>query len=83
MGVADLFPATERPDTHAVDHATIRRPAGRDIHLRDGAMPKAVPQPETARFAHGIIVQTRVPPVTTVAAASACRGRIRAALPEG
>lgn len=72
MIAAALFPAGP-----VADRVTIRRPDDRHIHLRDNAVLKA------ARFAHRIIVQTLVPPVTSVAAASACRGRIRAALPEG
>jgi dihydroorotase len=62
---------------------TLRRPDDWHVHLRDGAMLKAV-LPYTARqFARAIIMPNLVPPVTTVAAAEAYRGRILAALPKG
>ena len=82
MGVAELFPA-ERQDAKPVDRITIRRPDDWHIHLRDGAMLKAVLPYTAAQFARGIIMPNLVPPVTTVAAASAYRERILAALPEG
>ena len=62
---------------------TIRRPDDWHLHLRDGAMLKAV-LPETARdFARAIIMPNLVPPVVTSAQATAYRDRILAALPEG
>lgn len=62
---------------------TLRRPDDWHVHLRDGAMLKAV-LPFTARqFARAIVMPNLVPPVTTVAAAEAYRGRILAALPKG
>lgn len=62
---------------------TLRRPDDWHVHLRDGAMLKAV-LPWTARsFARAIIMPNLLPPVTTVAAAEAYRGRILAALPAG
>ncbi len=82
MGVADLFPV-ERQDTKRADRITIRRPDDWHIHLRDGAMLKAVLPYTAAQFARGIIMPNLVPPVTTVAAASAYRERILAALPAG
>ncbi|MCJ2123533.1 dihydroorotase [Methylobacterium sp. J-077] len=82
MGVADLFP-TERQASKPVDRITIRRPDDWHIHLRDGAMLKAVLPYTAAQFARGIIMPNLVPPVTTVAAARAYRERILAALPEG
>jgi dihydroorotase len=61
----------------------IRRPDDWHVHLRDGEMLKAV-APFTARqFARAIVMPNLVPPVTTVEAAAAYRGRILAALPEG
>jgi dihydroorotase len=64
-----------------VDTITIRRPDDWHVHLRDGAMLKAVVA-ETARsFARAIVMPNLVPPVTTVAAAEAYRARILAALP--
>ena len=60
---------------------TIRRPDDWHLHLRDGAMLEAV-LPYTARqFARAIVMPNLAPPVTTVAAASAYRDRILAALP--
>ena len=62
---------------------TIRRPDDWHVHLRDGAMLKAV-LPFTARqFARAIVMPNLVPPVATVAAAEAYRARILAALPKG
>ena len=62
---------------------TLRRPDDWHAHFRDGAMLAAV-LPFTARqFARAIVMPNLVPPVTTVAAAAAYRGRILAALPKG
>ena len=61
----------------------IRRPDDWHVHLRDGAMLKAV-APYTARqFARAIVMPNLVPPVTTAEAAAAYRERILAAVPEG
>ncbi len=63
------------------DTLTLRRPDDWHVHLRDGAMMKAV-LPETAKtFARAIVMPNLVPPVTTIAAAEAYRARILAALP--
>ena len=62
---------------------TIRRPDDWHLHLRDGAMLKAV-LPETARhFARAIVMPNLVPPVVTSEHAAAYRERIMAAIPEG
>ena len=62
---------------------TIARPDDWHLHLRDGAMLRAV-LPETARhFARAIIMPNLVPPVVTGAQAAAYRDRILAALPAG
>lgn len=62
---------------------TIARPDDWHLHLRDGAMMRAV-LPYTARdFARAIIMPNLVPPVVTGALAAAYRDRIMAALPEG
>ncbi len=53
------------------------------LHLRDGAMLRAVLPHTTRRFARAIVMPNLVPPVVTAADASAYRERIRAALPEG
>ena len=63
------------------DTLTIRRPDDWHVHLRDGDMLRAV-TPYTARqFARAIVMPNLVPPVTSVAAASAYRDRILAAVP--
>ena len=70
------------PDTQPTS-LTIRRPDDWHLHLRDGAMLRAV-LPETARhFGRAIIMPNLVPPVTTIAAAQAYRQRIMGALPDG
>ncbi|MEL6419209.1 MAG: dihydroorotase [Pseudomonadota bacterium] len=62
---------------------TIRRPDDWHLHLRDGAMLRAV-LPESARhFARAIVMPNLVPPVVTAADAAAYRERILAALPDG
>lgn len=62
---------------------SLRRPDDWHLHLRDGAMLRAV-LPETSRhFARAIIMPNLVPPVVTGAQAAAYRDRIMAALPEG
>jgi dihydroorotase len=62
---------------------TIRAPDDWHVHLRDGAMLRAV-LPFTARsFARAILMPNLVPPVVTTAEAVAYRGRVLAALPEG
>jgi len=62
---------------------SLRRPDDWHLHLRDGAMLRAV-LPETARhFARAIIMPNLVPPVVRGDDARAYRDRILAALPEG
>ena len=62
---------------------TLTRPDDWHLHLRDGAMLRAV-LPWTARdFARAIIMPNLVPPVVTGAQAAAYRDRILAALPDG
>jgi dihydroorotase len=62
---------------------TIRRPDDWHLHLRDGAMLKAV-IPYTARvFGRAIVMPNLVPPVRTVSDAVGYRERVRAALPRG
>ncbi|MFD1509333.1 dihydroorotase [Lacimonas salitolerans] len=65
------------------DILSIARPDDWHLHLRDGAMLRAV-LPESARhFARAIIMPNLVPPVVTGAQAEQYRDRIMAALPEG
>src|SRR3954468_1399617 len=62
---------------------TIRRPDDWHLHLRDGAMLKAV-LPFTARqFGRAIVMPNLKPPVTTVVQATAYADAIRDALPSG
>ncbi|HWE71628.1 MAG TPA: dihydroorotase [Stellaceae bacterium] len=63
------------------DTITIRRPDDWHVHLRDGAMLKAVIAATARSFARAIVMPNLVPPVTTAAAAAAYRARILAALP--
>jgi dihydroorotase len=61
----------------------LTRPDDWHVHLRDGAALRAV-APTTARmFRRAIVMPNLSPPVTTTAAASEYRDRIRAALPAG
>ncbi len=65
------------------DTLIIRQPDDWHVHLRDGAMLRAV-LPWTARqFARAIIMPNLVPPITTVADARDYRDRILAATPVG
>ncbi len=67
----------------AMHSITLPRPDDWHLHLRDGAMLKAV-LPESARhFARAIIMPNLVPPVVTLDDAVAYRDRILAALPGG
>src|ERR1700688_3079312 len=62
---------------------TIRKPDDWHLHVRDGAMLKAV-LPYTARhFGRAILMPNLVPPVTTTEEAIAYRQRVMAALPSG
>ncbi len=62
---------------------TIQTPDDWHLHLRDGAMLKAVLPETTRHFTRAIIMPNLVPPVVTAADATAYRDRILAALPEG
>lgn len=65
------------------DRLVIRRPDDWHVHLRDGAMLKAV-LPFTARqFGRAIVMPNLKPPVAHAADAVAYRDRILAALPDG
>ncbi|MBW4707975.1 dihydroorotase [Roseobacter sp. YSTF-M11] len=62
---------------------TLRRPDDWHLHLRDGAMMRAVLPATAAHFARAIIMPNLVPPVVTAAQARSYRDRIIAALPDG
>jgi dihydroorotase len=79
MTLTELFDTANTRDVAV----TIRRPDDWHVHLRDGAMLEAVLPFTAAQFARGIIMPNLVPPITSVAAASAYRERILAARPPG
>lgn len=62
---------------------TIIRPDDWHLHLRDGAMLRAVLPASAGVFGRAIIMPNLQSPVTTVAAAASYRQRILAALPPG
>ncbi len=62
------------------DSLTLRRPDDWHVHLRDGAMLRAVAGSTARTFARAIVMPNLVPPITTVASAVAYRERIRAAV---
>ena len=64
-----------------ITHLTIRQPDDWHLHLRDGAMMRAVLPETTRHFGRAIIMPNLVPPVVTSADALAYRSRIDAALP--
>ncbi|MCM8732411.1 dihydroorotase [Hephaestia sp. GCM10023244] len=66
-----------------IDRLTLRRPDDWHVHLRDGPMLAAVANDTARQFARAIVMPNLSPPITTVAAATAYRTRILAALPEG
>lgn len=61
---------------------TIRRPDDWHVHFRDGAMLNTVAAYTAKQFGRAIVMPNLVPPVTTIAAASAYRDRIVAATPD-
>ncbi|HEV7371396.1 dihydroorotase [Arenibaculum sp.] len=71
------------PAGRETDRLILRRPDDWHLHLREGAMLRAV-LPFTARqFGRAIVMPNLKPPVTTVARAQAYRDEILEALPEG
>ena len=64
------------------DMLKLTRPDDLHLHLRDGAMLKAVLPSSAAHFARALIMPNLVPPVVTAAQASAYRDRILSALPD-
>ncbi|MBY0239955.1 MAG: dihydroorotase [Burkholderiaceae bacterium] len=65
------------------DSITLIRPDDWHLHLRDGATLASVLPHSARQFGRAIVMPNLKPPVTTVAAAEAYRGRILAALPQG
>ena len=66
-----------------MNRLTLNRPDDWHLHLRDGDALKSVVADSARRFARAIVMPNLKTPVTTVAAASAYRDRILAALPPG
>ena len=62
---------------------TIARPDDWHLHLRDGAVLKAVLPHTVRQFARAIVMPNLKPPVRSVADAAAYRDRILAAIPAG
>ena len=83
MTISSLFDAVPRKDGEACATLTIRRPDDWHVHLRDGAMLKAVLPFTAAQFRRGSVMPNLVPPITGVEAAEAYRARILAARPDG
>jgi dihydroorotase len=83
MNLDVLFNASAKPKETMRDSIVIRRPDDWHVHLRDGAMLRAVLPFTAGQFARGIIMPNLVPPVTTVEAAESYRARILAARPAG
>ncbi|WP_315838225.1 dihydroorotase [Bradyrhizobium prioriisuperbiae] len=69
--------------TAPIASISIRRPDDWHVHLRDGALLRAILPFTAAQFARGNIMPNLTPPVTTPAAAKAYRERILAARPAG
>ena len=66
-----------------IQSLTLRRPDDMHLHLRDGAMLREVLPETTRHFARAIIMPNLVPPVVTLADATAYHARIQAARPPG
>jgi dihydroorotase len=62
---------------------TIRKPDDWHLHLRDGAMLKAVIAFTAEHFGRAILMPNLIPPVTSTKDAIAYRARVMAALPAG
>lgn len=67
----------------SLDRLTLRRPDDWHVHLRDGAMLKAVAPLTSAQFGRAIVMPNLNPPVTSAARAKAYREEILRAAPEG
>src|SRR5262249_49720707 len=62
---------------------TIRKPDDWHLHVRDGAMLKAVLPFTAKQFGRAILMPNLIPPVRTTADGIAYRERVMAALPQG
>ncbi len=66
-----------------MEELSLNRPDDWHLHLRDGAVLKAVLQETARHFSRAIVMPNLVPPVVTGTDAAAYRDRIMAALPDG
>src|SRR3974377_2216191 len=66
-----------------IEAKKLRFPEDWHVHLRDGDMLTTVVQYTGRQFARAIVMPNLVPPVTSVSAARAYRGRILGPLPKG
>ncbi|MER2519366.1 MAG: dihydroorotase [Bdellovibrionales bacterium] len=67
----------------SVDRLTLRRPDDWHVHLRDGAMLRAVAPLTAAQFGRAVVMPNLNPPVTSAARAKAYREEILRAVPKG
>ena len=67
----------------ATTMVTLRRPDDWHVHLRDGAMLKAVVPPSARQFGRVVVMPNLNPPIVKVEDALEYRQRIMAAVPEG
>ena len=78
------YQSSRRSDlAEAPSSLVLRRPDDWHVHLRDGAMLRAVLPATAGTFARAIVMPNLRPPVTSVDAAEAYRSRILEFLPEG
>src|SRR5262245_49925489 len=66
-----------------MNQLTIIKPDDWHLHLRDGAVLRAVLPHSAQRFARAIVMPNLQPPIVSTQLALAYRDRIRAALPSG
>ena len=83
MNVSDLFEAASGSDDEMPETLSIRRPDDWHVHLRDGAMLKAVLPFTAAQFGRGLVMPNLTPPITSCQDALAYRRRILDARPDG
>ncbi len=83
MAVTSLQDTSAKGAGERVDTLTLRTPDDWHVHLRDGDMLAFAADHTARQFARAIVMPNLAPPVTTVAAATAYRDHILAALPEG
>lgn len=75
--------AAQATSIDGVTRLVMRQPDDWHVHLRDGQMLTAVVNHTARQFARAIVMPNLRPPVTTTAAASAYRERIRSAVAPG